>query len=399
MLMVYVYFNSRANFLGIGRQMVNAVLNKKSYAVIVLLALLVSLSMQLNVAYSAEETVIDTGKVLNFLRDVVELDMAKYNAILVTKATNYWPMLSGVAQTTGQYSLDSTGFVDSTGECGTSVLTVTFSFWDNKLISFDIYENSQGPPLYSKQPATDLTDAASNFLQRYQTYTGDTQLSQMSNLLDTVDVTSNTTKTAADNLKLEVYVENDHTLFTWCNTLNGAGYSRLRLEFDNWGFSEFYDDRSFYKLGSSEVNISQEEAVSIALKSVEPYQYTNKNGTANFNIVEENIRSRFLFLNRTDHFVIYPCWVVDLPLGEFYAGGVSYIEVMLWADSGEVISIETLGGGYPYEEPSSTPTPSTENTQLDNNGAVPSEMYIVAACVAIAILIAVVAVVLKKRSK
>ena len=51
--MVYVYFNSRANFLGIGRQMVNAVLNKKSYAVIVLLALLVSLSMQLNVAARA----------------------------------------------------------------------------------------------------------------------------------------------------------------------------------------------------------------------------------------------------------------------------------------------------------------------------------------------------------
>jgi hypothetical protein len=325
-----------------------------------ILALLISAvaGAQFNVGY-ATETPANVEEVLVFLRDVVELDMAKYNAILVTNATNYWPELGGVAQTTGQYRLDSTGFVDSTGECGTSILTVTFSFWDNKLISCDIYEESQGPPLYSKQPATDLKDAASNFLQRYQTYTGDTQLSQMRSLLDTVDVTSNTTKTA-DNLSLEVKVKYDRTTLSCSNTLNGAGYSRLCLEFDNWGFSGFYDDRSFKKLGSSEVNISQEEAVSIALKSVEPYQYTNKNGTVNFNIVEENIRSRFLFLNRTDHFVIYPCWVVDLPLGEFYAGGVSYIEVMLWADSGEVISIEALGGGgYPYEEPSSTPTPTS----------------------------------------
>ena len=55
----------------------------------------------------------------------------------------------------------------------------------------------------------------------------------------------------------------------------------------------------------------------------------------------------------------YPCWIVDLPLGEFYAGGVSYIEVMLWADSGEVISVEALGGGFPYEEPYPTPTPTS----------------------------------------
>jgi hypothetical protein len=378
--------------------MISKLFNMKSYAVIVLLALLVSLSMQLNVANSAEETAIDTGEVLNFLRDVIGLDMTKYNAILVTKATNYWPMLTGVAQTDGQYRLDSTGFVDSNGECGKSILTVTFSFWDNTLISCDIYENSQGPPLYSKQPATDLKHDASNFLQKYQTYTGDTQTRQMRTLLDTVDINSNTTKTA-DNLSIEVKVEYDRTTLSCSNTLNGEGYSRLRLEFDNGGFSGFYDDRSFYKLGSSEVNISQEEAESIALKNVEPYQYTNKNGTANFNIAEKNIRSRFLFLNRTDHFVVYPCWAVDLPLSEFYASGVSYIEVMLWADSGEVINIEALGGGYPYDEAYLPATPFTENTESDNNGAVPSEMYIVAACVAITVSITGIAVALKKKSK
>jgi len=324
-----------------------------------ILALLTSAvaGAQFNVGY-ATGTPADVREVLVFLRDVVQLDMAKYNAILMTNATNYWLGSSGIAQTDGQYRLDSTGFVDSTGECGTSILTVTFTFWGNKLISCDIYEESRGPPLYSKQPPTDLWDAASGFLQRYQTYTGDTQLSQMRNLLDMVEVTSNTTETA-DSLSLEVKVHHDHTYLTWGNTLNGADYSRLRLEFDNWGFSRFYDDRSFYKLGSSEVNISQGEAESIALKSVESYQYANKSGVANFNIIEENIRSRFSFLNRDDYFVKYSIWIVDLPFDQIYPGGASYIEVMLWADLGEVISIEALGAGYPYEEPSPAQTPTS----------------------------------------
>ena len=272
-------------------------------------------------------------------------------------------------------------------------------FWDDKLLSFFIYENSQGPRLYSKQPVTDLSGAAEGFLQRYQTYTEDSQLSKMKSLLDTVDVNSNTTR-RTDDLSLEVEVKYNHMYLTWSNTLNEEGYSRLSLKFDKWGLSKYYDDRSFYKLGSSEVNISQEEAHNIALKSVKSYQYTSEDEEkVNFNILEELIYSRFDFLNRTDRFVKYPIWIVDLPLSEFYAGGVSYIEVMLWADSGEVISIEALGGGYAYEEPSSTPTPSTENTQLDNNGAVPSEAYIVAACVAIAVSITVVAVAFKKKSK
>ncbi|MCW4002991.1 MAG: hypothetical protein NWE95_03645 [Candidatus Bathyarchaeota archaeon] len=375
-----------------------ALFNMKSYTVIVLLALLVfsALSTRQTVAYSAEETAIDTGEVLNFLRDVVELDMTKYNSILLTKATNYWPWLGGVAQTTGQYSLDSTGFVDSTGKCGKSLLTVTFSFWDNKLISCDIYEESQGPPLYSKQPPTDLKDAISALLQRYQTYSGDAQLSQMRSLLDMVEITSNTTK-KADNLSLEVECSYDNTCLKWGNTLNGADYSRLILEFQNGHFESFADDRSFYKLGSSEVNISQEEAESIALKSVEPYQYTKDEQTANFNIIEKNIRSRFSFLNRTNHFILYPCWIVDLPLSEFYAGGVSYIEVMLWADSGEVISIEALGGGFPYPEP--TPIASPESIQPNSNNSVPWAAYIVVVCVAVAIPTVLVALALKKRSK
>ena len=189
----------------------------------------------------------------------------------------------------------------------------------------------------------------------------------MRNLSDTVDINSNTTKTD-DDLSLEVKVKYNNTYLKWSNTLNGVGYSRLSLKFDKWDLSKYYDDRSFYKLGSSEVNISQEEAHNIALESVKSYQYTSEDEEkANFNILEELIYSRFDFLNRTDRFVKYPIWIVDLPFDRVYAGGASYIEVMLWADSGEVISIEALGSGFPYDSdstpiPSSSPIPTSTAT-------------------------------------
>ena len=102
-------------------------LNKKLYAIIVLSALLVAFFVQFNVAYAVAETTVDTAEVLVFLKDVVQLDTTKYEVTLTTKATNYWPLLGGIAQTTGQYRLDSTGLLDSTGQCGKSILTVFYS--------------------------------------------------------------------------------------------------------------------------------------------------------------------------------------------------------------------------------------------------------------------------------
>lgn len=383
-------------------------MNRTKMATCVLLVLFsTSTFAALNVVHASVETPVDTEEVLMFLKDVVQLDMSKYEARLSTKATNYWSWFGEVAHTSGQYVLDST----SIG--GTSILTVTFTFWDQELVSCAYYEVSQGPTLYSRQPATDLINAASDFLQRYQTYTGDAQLTQMRSTIDGVKVTSNMTKTI-DSLKLEVLFEershDNKTLFSWSNTLNSADYSRLRLEFRNGEFSEFGDDRSFYKLGSSEVNISREEAVSIALERVKSYSYPyNDEKITGFEIVEEQIRSKPSFLNRTERMVLYPCWIVDLPLNRIYPDSVAYIKVLIWADKGEVISCEAMGYGFPSEYFDSTPSPtpvntpllmspSPQNTQANNNIA-PATMYIVAACVIIVVSIAVIAVVFKGKRR
>ena len=151
------------------------------------------------------------------------------------------------------------------------------------------------------------------------------------------------------------------------------------------------------------MNISQEEALDIALKRVESFTYTYKGKNITItssNIVKEDSLLYFSFLNRTKRFEVYPIWIVDLPLDDLYPGDIAFIKVMLWADSGEVIRAEALGYGFPYD-PSSTPLPENtqpESTEPDNN-VTPPAAYIAAACVTILISIAAAAVVLKKRSR
>ena len=96
---------------------------------------------------------------------------------------------------------------------------------------------------------------------------------------------------------------------------------------------------------------------------------------------------------------LYPCWIVDLPLRTIYPGSVSYIEVMIWADTGEVISCNALGYGFPGESPYPTPTLSAENNQVTNTDGVPLAVYISGACIAIVIPIAIAVITLKRRSK
>jgi hypothetical protein len=395
--------------------MTNLGLIKKLHIIIVS-ALLMSLFMQVSIvsvegeianntqgteltisSENSQEKDRDTEKVLDFLRDVFQLDIAKYEATLRTKATNYWPLLGGIAQTTGQYRLDSTGLLDSTGQCGKSILTVSFTLWDEELISCSFYEVSQGPPLYSKQPATNLKDATSVFLQNYQMRTGDTQLTQMENLLNAVEVKSNATKTTG-NLKLTVSAKSGTTLFTWSNTLNDAIYSQLSLEYRDGQLSSFGDNRKFYKLGSSEVNISKEEAVSIALKRVETYSYRYQDKEiTDLTINEKLVLSQPHLLNKTTNpMELYPCWIVDLGLDDVYPGNIAYIQVWLWADSGEPFICRAMSYGGYLSDPNSM---SEENTQTDNNDTLFSVTYIVIAAIAIAIPMGITALALKKRSQ
>jgi hypothetical protein len=69
------------------------------------------------------------------LKDIVQLDMSKYEAKLISTSSLY------NEKTTGQYRLDASGLGIA------SILTVSFTVWEKGVMSCSLYEDSQGPTL------------------------------------------------------------------------------------------------------------------------------------------------------------------------------------------------------------------------------------------------------------
>jgi hypothetical protein len=342
---------------------------------------------------------VDATKVLSFLKDVFQINTDKYDAILTKSSTRLW---NDVALTVGQYELV---YSDYDNGAGSSSLTVNFNFWNSELVVCSLYRTNydDGVIHYIQKPDGDLRKIAAGVLQRYQACTKDEQITQMIKLLNTVEFTDGYIKTN-DNLQLAITVNDYATYLMWSNTVNDAGYSRLILEFRNGELTEFSDDRAFYVLGSSVVTVSLEQAISIALEQATLLSYTvDGEVVSDFNIVNEHIQVQPSTLPRPSESLLvrYPIWIVDLPLADIYPGMVSFIRVMLWADTGKVISVQPFGAGFPntYMDDSAHGAASLQDSSLSSaSNNLSLVVYLAGACIAI-ISLSIVAVVLKRRNK
>jgi hypothetical protein len=295
---------------------------------------------------------VDNGKVLVFLKDVVGVDVDRYEVELISSTV---------------YDLYHQDMATETY----SHLKVRISFVNETLRDFSLYVEA-GVPYYSKPLPSNVLEASKMFLERYQNFSGDAELTSMRNMLASVNVTKNSTKLEG-NLKLEVSAVSNRTYLEWIQSQNGVDFNSFTLGFENGVFTEFHDSRSYRMVGSAEVNISKEQAINMALKEANGLSYTyNGKLVNNLTIVEDKInaelRANLRDMNKPTLF--YPCWFIYLPLNDVYPGFIYYIEVKLWADSGEVISCKTMGyGGSIPDGSSNSTTPSltpTTTSELPN---------------------------------
>ena len=134
-------------------------------------------------------------------------------------------------------------------------------------------------------------------------------------------------------------------------------FQRCRLhwpqcQFQKWVFYAFKDDRSYYTIGGTEVEVSQEEAIDIALKYVENFSWKiGESEVHDFNIVHDHIRAELLTKSR-EPLYLYPYWLITLPLDDIYPGLVTTIQVQIWADTSEIIHCDAIptDDGVPYDK-------------------------------------------------
>jgi len=348
---------------------------KRLHAVLVLAAVLALPLLQVFTAYPAELTA--SEKALTFLTDVVGFDMTKYNATLTHNHVEYNPdYYGGLAQERVDYILDSD---ESTIDVGCLFINKTLVFCNLYML--------KGSPLYA-QPPKNVLDAAKSILDKYQNYVGDAYLQVMRNMLDTVTEIKPMTKSVG-NVKLIVSSGENFARFEWIYTSNGLDFTRKRrsVHFEHGYLIDFCDLWGLYKIGSDSVNVSEEEAISIARNATKdmPKLYGrvgNETIVLQPKVADSPVEAK-LMVGIKEPLTLYPLWHVQLYFDRVY-GNYYGVAVDIWADTGEICGTygTSIMGYIPQSEnqqqtqtqpPTKNPTQQTPPQEPPPNQTPPQE--------------------------
>jgi hypothetical protein len=180
-----------------------------------------------------------------------------------------------------------------------------------------------------------LTDAARDFLVKYQVFSG-ADSTELIQLLNQFDEDKNTSITMG-NISFSV----SHlglpttgivtTSYSWRYSLNGEDDTVVGLTFANNTFGGFFDSRQLYRVGS-------DEAINTAINYLENYSYIAPDGTQVNELNVNKNGSVALFSPSMQNGTMQPRWNVTIDLGQTYQGGINALQLEVLANSGEIIS-------------------------------------------------------------
>jgi DNA-binding transcriptional ArsR family regulator len=277
-----------------------------------------------------------TDKSLNFLRDVIQIDLSEYQVTLLSHTVEDNSDLGHATEEIFKFSLAD----------GDSQLDLVLRFRNNH---FSLYQISilEGFPPYApgfvQSKVPDIVNATQGFIERYKSVTNDSYLDEFGKLLSAATETN--TEVTMGNTKLRIAINGDNAKVTLLYAANGFDYptKSLTLVFENHALQEIDDDWFLYKVGSTQVDISRNQAIEIARNAAANFEW-NASGVqvSNFNVLNDPVSALFFPHPRTDPLTLMPYWYITLYLDREYPGGVSSITVGVWADTGEVANIEAL---------------------------------------------------------
>ncbi len=277
----------------------------------------------------------NTDGAITFLTDVIQLDITKYHAELVSNTLEFRPDLGGITEEILKYSLLSYE----------SRLDVFLRFRNQTLSRYYI-QVLEGIPYYSQPQPDNLLDITSQILNRYKTYTGASHLNEMESMLDNVNNITGLEKVVG-NMKLEVTIEGNNKISKWVYTVDGIDFPTKGVEFKFEGdfLKEITDGWLLYQIGNTELNVSEEEAIAIALEYAKTISWTS--GTQevkNLTILEDSVEARF-WPHPREALELIPYWYVVVRLDRIYPENIDRVGIGVWGDTGEISSYQTISIG------------------------------------------------------
>jgi DNA-binding transcriptional ArsR family regulator len=276
---------------------------------------------------------VGTNKVATLLEDVAQIDIDSYKASLLSNTLEYRSDI-GAAEEVIRYSLTSS----------TSNIDCYFRFRNNHFSRYQLNQIESEPIQTQNQPASLLENAKAT-LNRYKLYSGDNYLDDMAGLLEMISTSGNTELTQG-NLKLKIVDDGAGSgTVTWVYTEKGIDYPSKGLEmvFENRVLVELTDGYFLFTIADTTLEITQEEAVTIAKDYAKTLTWTIDNQQiTGFNVLDQPVSVQLAPHPRAGSTGLIPYWYVVLQLDKTYGEGINTLTVGVFADNGEVVDVQML---------------------------------------------------------
>jgi hypothetical protein len=268
---------------------------------------------------------------LSFLKNVVGIDLGKYQATLV----------SGLGTEDLHYSLSNfANHFKAQLEFSNGTLTSCY-------LSADF-----GEYILSSNPYA----TAEKIIQNYQTYSNDSVVGKMADLTKSIGEGRNVTLLSS-NIDLKILATQGYSTFSWNLNYNGADYSGIQLSIENFNGPDkinsltFSDTRPIFNIGNTNINIQKQQAITLAedyVKNNFSYPQRFLNDTVRFTrglqVVDENTTASLATTTR-DPTTLYPYWNVRVALDHTYPALTVAVNVKVWADTGTIFEANTVSDG------------------------------------------------------
>jgi hypothetical protein len=277
------------------------------------------------------------SKAMSIIRDVIQMDVEKYQTTLLSNTVEDRADLGGVIEEVIKYSFVNT----------VSRIELTLRFRNNHFSLFQLNQLEgfpNYPPLYTKAQPRDALQASAALLERYQSIMDEPYLQEMNQLLASANQTTEDQTLGNTRLRMSAFGGNAEIWLFYVENGTDFASKRVHIVSQNHVITELSDDWNLYTIGTAEVNVSSEQAIQIAKNAARSYSW-NSGGekVSGFEILDSPISAEFYPHTRTSYLTLVPYWYVTLHLDKTYPGGVNVIAVGIWADSGEVANIQALG--------------------------------------------------------
>jgi len=273
---------------------------------------------------------------MNMIKDVFQINVAKYQVTLLSDTEKPVPDLGGINEEVLTYSLVN----------NESDINVIVMFRDGNFSLFQLSLVEGVPafaPIYTQPQSMDFFTTARGIMANYASLENESYLNEMRQFLSSANETQQTQ--TMGNMKLETSISGGNAQFVFYYTDNGIDFSTKSLEivFQNGILTSFTDDWSLYSIGSTQVTVSQDQAIQIARNAANTFSW-NASGVqiSNVTVLQQPVSAVFLSFPQTDTTILYPYWYVTLYINQVYTGGINSIGVGIWANSGQVANIQAL---------------------------------------------------------